>query len=220
MPTPTLILLAALADLRLTADLVGLRVQAKLKNAGAAPVAVKVGDRCAGPAFRLVVDNQPRPFVATASVCEKPQPIVRTLPPGGEYAVLSDALDGRKHRVLVRLGELTSPPLEVPTIVRVDIKVAATARVRAGQPVDVEVTHVNRSPEAVTLPSCGEDRLLVDGHEQPLPSIDPCVAAPRVLKIRGALVTRGRLTLPPGRHYVRARWRDAQSDDVVVDVGD
>jgi hypothetical protein len=40
-----------------------------------------------------------------------------------------------------------------------------------------------------------------------------------VFKVRGAFITRGRTTLSPGRHYLRARWRDAQSDDAIVDVG-
>jgi len=220
MPTGLLILVAAFLDLRLSADLVGLRVRAKLTNDGAAPVAVTVGDRCAGPAFRMVVDNQARPFSAVTHACGRAQPIVRRLRPGGEYAILSDALDGRHHRVLVRFGDLTSPPLEVQTLQRVDLKLAATAQVRAGQAIDLEVTHVNRSPEDVTVPTCGEDRLLIDGKEQPMSPVDVCRAQPRVLKLRGAFVTRGRLTLAPGRHYVRARWRDVQSDDVVVEVID
>ena len=222
MPTVFLILVAALADLRLTTELVGLRVQATLSNQGGSSVDVTVGDKCAGPAFRLLVDNQPRPFVGNARSCVGEQPIVRTLPPGGAYTLLSDALDGRHHRLLVRFGELSSAPLEVATVLRVDVALAASAHARSGQPIDVEVTHVNRSAEDVTLPGCGEDRLLVDGKEQPLapPPAEPCRAEPRVLKVRGAFVTRGRLTLPAGRHFLRARWRQAQSDDAVVDVAD
>jgi len=66
--------------------------------------------------------------------------------------------------------------------------------------------------------ACGEDRLLVDGKEQPLAGLDPCSGAPLVVKMRGAFVTRGRVTLPPGRHTVRARWHESQSDDAIVDV--
>jgi hypothetical protein len=219
MPTVFLILAAALADLRLTAELVGLRVQAKVANRGDEPVEIVIGDTCGGPAFKLVVDGKPRPFVAIAPACSTPHLLSRTLAPGGEYAILSDTLDGRHHRVLVMLGALTSPPLEVPTLVRVDVALAASAHARPGQTIDLEVTHVNRSPEVVTVPSCGEDRLLVDGKELPLPGGGTCRAEPRVLKLRGAFVVSGRLTLPPGRHYLRARWRDAQSDDAVVDVG-
>lgn len=219
MPTVLFILAAALADLRLTAELVGLRVQAKVVNGGDEPVEIVIGDTCGGPAFKLIIDGRPRPFVGIAPACSTPHLLSRTLAAGGEYAILSDSLDGRKHRVLVRLGELTSPPLEVPTLVRVDVALAASAHARPGQPIDLEVTHVNRSAEDVTVPSCGEDRLLVDGKEQPLPGAGGCRAEPRVLKVRGAFVTRGRLTLSPGRHYLRARWRDGQSDDAVVDVG-
>ena len=71
----------------------------------------------------------------------------------------------------------------------------------------------------MTLPACGEDRLLVDGKESPLPGAAGCGTAPLVLKVRGAFVTRGRLpSLPPGRHLLRARWRETQSPDVTVDV--
>jgi len=220
MPTVFLILVA-LCDLRLSADVVGLRVQAKLSNDADEPVEVLVGDSCAGPLFKLVVDGKPRPFVGTGRACATPHLYSHTVPAHGEYAILSDALDGRHHRVQVRLGELVSPVLQMPTLVRVDVSLAATMHPRAGQPIDLELTHVNRSPEDVTVPSCGEDRLLVDGVESPLPAVDACVPSSRMLMVRGAFVTRGRLPpLSPGRHTLRARWRDAQSDDVIVDVGD
>ena len=218
MPTVFLILVAQLLDLRLTATLEGLRIRATLHNDGAAPVEVTVGDRCAGPKFQLVVDGAARPFVGGIRKCTAPKPIVRTLPPDGDYSILSDALDGRHHRVRLRFDGVTSPTIEVPTALRVDVALAATAHARAGEPVDLEVTHVNRSPEAVSLPICGEDRLLVDGKEQPLPLAEPCRPRSRMLPVRGAFVTRGRLVLPPGRHLVRARWRDVQSDDVSVVV--
>jgi hypothetical protein len=140
------------------------------------------------------------------------------LAPGGEYATLSDSLDGRRHRLVVRFGDVESAPLEVATSVRVEVKLAATAKVRAGQAVDIEVAHVNRSPEAIEVPGCGDDRLVVDGHEQPLAPVETCRPEPRSIKVRGAFVTRGRLQLPPGRHTLRARWRDAQSADVTVEV--
>jgi hypothetical protein len=226
MPTAFSILVAALvavapAELRLTAELMGLRVRAAVRNTGTQAVTLEVGDRCAGPVpFTLVVDGKPRPFVAEARPCTTPQPISRTLPPGGEYAILSDSLDGRRHTVVARFGAVAAPPLLVETLLRLRLTVTATARVRAGQPIAVEVIHVNRSPEAVTVPGCGEDRLLVDDHEQPLPrsSEEPCTEAPRVLKVGGAFVTRARLRLAVGHHQLRARWRELQSDDVTVDV--
>jgi hypothetical protein len=70
----------------------------------------------------------------------------------------------------------------------------------------------------VPLPPCGEDRLLVDGVERPLGGACPD-ATPRYVPVRGAFVTRGRVDgFAAGRHALRARWRDAQSDDVIVDV--
>lgn len=226
MPTAIAILLAAATaaappELRLTSELVGLRVRAALRNEGPAPVTLTVGDRCAGPAFVLVVDGKQRPFAGPLGRCVRPEPVQRTLPPGGEYATLSDSLDGRRHVVVVQLGTLAAAPLVVPTVVRVDVELAASASVRAGQPVDVEVVHINRSGEAIEVPACGEDRLLVDGREQPLAPLDAeagCLGQPRSIKVRGAFVTRGRLMLAPGRHRLRARWRDVQSDDVSVDV--
>ena len=218
MPTLFLILLA-FCDLHLTAGVVGLRVQAKLSNDADEPVEVLVGDSCAGPLFKLVVDGKPRPFVGTGRGCSTPHLYSRTVPAHGEYAILSDSLDGRHHRVQVTLGQLASQVLQVPTLVRVDLTLAATTHARAGQPIDLEVTHVNRSAEEITVPTCGEDRLLVDGTESPLPRLEPCVATALMLKVRGAFVTRGRLPpLPPGRHTLRARWRETQSDDVFVDV--
>jgi hypothetical protein len=219
MPTVFLILVAQLMSLRLTASLEGLRIRATLHNDGPAPVAVTVGDHCAGPAFTMVVDRVERPFVRGVHKCQKARPIVKTIAPDGDYAILSDALDGRQHRVRVRFDDLSSPVVEVPTDVRVDLKLAATAHARAGEPIDLEVTHVNRSPEAVPLPICGEDRLLVDGKELPLPAVEACRPLKRMVPVRGAFVTRGRMTLPPGRHQLRARWREVQSDDVIVEVG-
>jgi hypothetical protein len=225
MPTAIAILVAvaaaaAPADLRLTSALEGLRVRAALRNVGPTPLTLTVGDRCAGPAFLLVVDGKQRPFVGPTRRCVQPRPIQRTLAPGHEYSILSDALDGRRHTVVVLFGTVASPPLSVPTDVRVDIKLAATAAVRAGQPIDLEVAHINRSPEEIEVPGCGEDRLLVDGHEQPLPLTPgvPCATTARGLKVRGAFVVRGQFTLPPGRHLLRARWRDRQSNDVTVEV--
>jgi hypothetical protein len=215
------LVVAALADLRLSSELVGLRVRAALHNDGPAAVDVTVGDQCAGPTpFRLVVDGKPRPFSAPARPCPQPRPKVRTLPPGGEYAILSDALDGRHHTVVAQFDGVAAPPLQVPTDLRVALTLAATATVRAGQPVDVEIVHINRSPEEVTLPLCGEDRLLVDGHEQPLepPPGRPCTGGERSIRVRGAFVTRGQLRLPAGKHKLRARWRAAQSEDATVEV--
>lgn len=215
------VLLAGLADLRLTTELVGLRVRAALHNDGAAPVTVTVGDKCAGPTpFQLRVDGRPRPFVAEARPCAEPRPVQRTLPAGGEYAILSDSLDGRRHRIEASFGDVIAPLLQVDTVVRVDLKVAASARVAAGRPVSVEIVHVNRSAEEVPLPVCGEDRLLIDGHEQPMapPAGQVCDRAPRTLRVRGAFVTRGEVTLAPGEHKLRARWREVQSNDVEVHV--
>ncbi|MCU1278040.1 MAG: hypothetical protein JWM53_1586 [bacterium] len=217
MPTVFLILVA-LCDLHLTADIVGLRVQARLANDGDEPVEVIVGDSCAGPLFKLVLDGKPRPFIGSGRACSTPHLFARSVPAHGEYAILSDALDGRHHAIEVRLGNLVSPTLHVPTDLRVDLALAAKAHAARGEPIDVEIVHVNRSPEEVAVPPCGEDRLLVDGKEQPLPTTDPCDARPRVVPVRGAFVTRWRLTLEPGRHAVRARWRQAQSDDAIVDV--
>jgi hypothetical protein len=218
MPTVFFMLVAAFCDLRLAADMMGLRVQAKLINGGAAPVELTVGDKCAGPLFRLTVDGQPRPFSGSGRPCRKPLPVVRTIPPGGDYVALSDTLDGRKHRLVVSFGELTAGPIDIETVWRVDVKLAATAHVAAGQPVEIEVTHVNRSAEPVTVKPCGEDRLLVDGKELPLEPVDQCSTEPLVVAMRGAFVTRGRLTLPSGRHTLRARWHESQSDDAIVDV--
>lgn len=217
MPTVFLILVA-LCDLRLSADLVGLRVQAKLTNDGDEPVEVVVGDSCAGPRFKLVVDGTPRPFVGHGRACDTPHLLARSVPAHGEYAILSDTLDGRHHTLQVRFGELVSAPLQVATQLRVELKLAATAHAGRGQAIALEVTHVNRSPEEVSLPTCGEDRLLVDGKEQPLQAVDPCDPTPRVVPIRGAFVTRARLTLEPGAHALRARWRETQSEDALVDV--
>ena len=218
MPTVFLIFVALL-DLHLTADIVGLRVQARLANDADEPKVVVVGDSCAGPLFKLVIDDKPRPFVGTGKACSTPHLYSRTVPARGEYAILSDALDGRHHRIQVRFGQLASPVIEVPTLVRVDVTLAATTHARAGQPIDLELTHVNRSAEDVTVPACGEDRLLVDGIESPLPEPAGCATEPLVLKVRGAFVTRGRLpSLAPGRHLLRARWRETQSPDVTVDV--
>ena len=218
MPTLFLILVA-FCDLHLTAGLVGLRIQAKLSNDSDEPVAVVVGDSCAGPLFKLIVDGKPKPFIGTGRACSTPHLYSHDVPAHGEYAILSDALDGRHHRVQVKLDNLVSPVVQVPTLVRVDLSLAATAHARPGQPIDLEVAHVNRSAEAITVPACGEDRVLVDGIESPLPLVGPCVPTARMLEVRGAFVTRGRLApLSPGRHTLRARWREAQSDDVFVDV--
>ncbi|MDB4969846.1 MAG: hypothetical protein JWN44_5535 [Myxococcales bacterium] len=219
MPTVFFILAAAFCDLRLSAEMVGLRVQAKLVNDGAQPLELTVGDKCAGPAFRLTVDGQSRPFSGSGKTCKKPLPVVRTILAGGVYSSLSDSLDGRKHRVVVSFGELTAAPMDLAMVVRVDLKVSATAHVAAGQKVDVEIAHLNRSAEPLTVNTCGEDRLLLDGKEQPFEVSEGCGKEPLVLKVRGAFVTRGHLTLPAGRHTLRARWRETQSDDAVVDVG-
>ncbi len=219
MPTVFLILLAALPDLRLTADIVGLRVQARLANDADDPVSVVVGDSCAGPLYKLIIDGKPRPFVGTGKACSIPHLYSREVPAHGEYAILSDALDGRHHVISVRFGALVSPSIVVPTYLRVDLTLAATAHARAGQPIDLEIAHVNRSAEEVSVPSCGEDRLLVDGAELPLPMTTPCTPSPRLLEVRGAFITNGRLPpLPPGRHLLRARWRQTQSADAVVEV--
>jgi len=221
MPTVFLILMALLPDLRLTADVVGLRVQAKLGNDTDDNVAVVVGDSCAGPLFKLVIDGKVRPFVGTGKACSVPHLYSRDVPAHGEYAILSDALDGRHHVVSVRFGKLSSPDLVVPTLVRIDLTLAATAHARAGQPIDLEIVHVNRSAEDIRVPGCGEDRLLVDGAEMPLPRASACAPGERDLPVRGAFVTHGQLpSLAPGRHLLRARWRQTQSADAVVEVGE
>ena len=72
------------------------------------------------------------------------------------------------------------------------------------------------------MPSCGENRLLLDDVESPLqpPPGAPCAPVQKTLAVRGAFVTRGQLpSLAPGRHRMRARWRDSQSKDVTIDVG-
>jgi hypothetical protein len=216
----TALLLAALLDLRLTSSLVGLRIQSALHNDGAEPVAVVVSDRCRGPLFTLVVDNVARPFATTGRRCPLPAPVTHTIAPGGAWAALSDTLDGREHHVAVTFRELRAPMLHVPVVPRFELVLHAAAHVRPGQPVDVEIAHVNHSPDDVSVPTCGEDRLLVDGKEAPLAGGPECRPEPRTLAPRGSLVTRGRLTLAPGRHFVRARWHDAQSQDAIVDVGE
>jgi hypothetical protein len=219
MPTVFLILLAAVADLRLSADLLGLRVRAHLHNDTDDAVTAVVGDSCAGPLLKLVIDGKTRPFVGTGKACSTPHLYSREVPAHGEHVILSDALDGRHHVISVRFGALVSPDLVVPTFVRVDLTFAATAHARAGQPIDLEVVHVNRSAEAISVPGCGEDRLLVDGEEMPMPPAGECSSSGRNLAVRGAFVTRGRLpSLSPGHHLLRARWRDVQSGDATVDV--
>jgi hypothetical protein len=212
------LLVVALLDLKLAASLEGLRVRATLRNDGPAPVEVVVRDACAGSAFQLVVDTVARPFATTGRRCKAPEPVKTTLLPGASFSTLSDSLDGRLHHLVVKWGTLSSPPLVAPTAVRIDIKLTATMHARAGAPVDLEIAHVNRSPEGVTIPACGEDRLLVDGSEGPLPDPAPCPHEARDIARNGAVLTRGVIRLPAGRHVLRARWRDQQSDDVIVDV--
>ena len=212
------VLMVALLELSLAAAPEGLRVRATLRNDGAAPVDVVVSDACAGPLLRLVVDGASRPFATTGKHGPAPAPVKTTLPPGGSYSTLSDSLDGKLHHLVVQFGELASPMVVMPAAMRIDLKLAATAHATAGAPVDLEITHLNRGSDSVTLPVCGEDRLLVDGNEGPLPAPAPCPHEPRTLARNGALVTRGVIRLPAGRHVLRARWRDVQSDDVIVDV--
>jgi hypothetical protein len=214
----TALLLVALLDLRLSASIEGLRVRATLRNDGPAPVAVVLRDACAGPVFRLIVDTVARPFATTGRRCTTPQPVTTTLAPGAVTSSLSDALDGRRHHLVVQLGDLSTPPIIMPTAERVQVQLHATAHARAGAPIDVEIVHVNRSPEDIVIPACGDDRLLLDGKEQPLPAAAPCPAGVRTLARNGALITRAVLRLAAGRHVLRARWRDEQSDDVVVTV--
>jgi hypothetical protein len=214
------LVLVALLDLRLSASIEGLRVRATLRNDGPAPVTVVLRDACAGPAFRLVVDTVARPFATTGRRCPTAQPVRTTLAPGAVTSSLSDALDGRRHHLVVQLADLSTPPFIMPTAERVDLALHATAHARAGAPIDVEITHVNRSPEDIVIPACGDDRLLVDGKEEPLPAPAPCRPEPRTLGRNGALITRGLLRLEAGRHVVRARWRDQQSNDVIVEVSE
>jgi hypothetical protein len=157
-----------------------------------------------------------RPFATTGKRCTARQPQKMTLPPGGELSLLSDSLDGRRHYLVVQWQDLASPPIVMPTAVRVELTLAATAHARAGEPIALEITHINRSPEDIVVPACGEDRLLVDGKEAPLPT--PCAGGERTLGRNGAFVTHGELKLPAGRHLLRARWHDVQSADVSVDV--
>jgi hypothetical protein len=220
MPTVFVLLVAALiADLRLTAELIGLRVRATLHNDGDSEVTLIVGDKCAVAApFTLVVDGKSRPFVGNDGPCRLAEPVKRTIAAGGQYAILSDSLDGRRHTVEARFNAQAAPLLRVETSLRVELRLAGTAHVAAGRPLDLELTHVNRSPEETPLPTCGEDRLLVDGSEVAWPASEACNPAPQSIKVRGAFVTRGRLKLDAGTHLVRARWRDVQSNDVVVEV--
>lgn len=220
MPTVLMLVVALLMDLRLAAQLVGLRVQARLINDGDEAVQAVVGDSCAGPLFKLVVDGKERPFVGTAKACGAPHLYAREVPAHGVYEILSDALDGRRHRVQVKFGKLASPVLEVATDVRVDVKLAATRRVREGEAVEVEVTHVNRSPEGVEVAVCGGDRVLVDGKERELGAECPeGEGKKRWIPVRGAWVTRGKVGgLEVGKHFFRARWGEAQSEDAEVEV--
>lgn len=220
MPTVFVLLVAALcADLRLTAELIGLRVRAALHNDSDAEVTVVVGDKCAVAApFTLVVDGKSRPFVGNDGPCRQAEPVKRTIPAGGQYAILSDALDGRRHTVEARFNGIAAPLLHLETVLRIELRLAGTAHVKAGRPADLELSHVNHSPEEVPLPACGEDRLLVDGKEAAWPASETCNPAPHSIKVRGAFVTRGRLQLEAGTHTLRGRWRDVQSNDVVVDV--
>ncbi len=220
MPTVFVLLVAALfADLRLTAELVGLRVRAQLHNDGDAAVTVVVGDKCAVAApFTLVVDGKPRPFIGSDGPCQLAQPIKQTLAAGGSYAIMSDTLDGRRHTIEARYEGIAAPLLHAETELRVELKLAGTAHVAAGKSVDLELSHLNRSPEETPLPTCGEDRLLVDGKEVAWPATEACNPAPQSIRVRGAFVTRGRLRLDAGTHTVRARWRAAQSNDVIIEV--
>jgi hypothetical protein len=214
----TALLLVALLDLRLSASIEGLRVRATLRNDGPAPVTVVLRDACAGPALRLVVDTVARPFATTGKRCTTAQPVKTTLAAGAETSALSDALDGRRHHLVVQWENLSTPPLIMPLVMRVELALHATAHARAGAPVDVEIVHVNRSPEDIVIPACGEDRLLVDGKEEPLPAATPCPTQARTLGRNGAMITRAVLRLPAGRHVLRARWREQQSDDAIVEV--
>jgi hypothetical protein len=103
-------------------------------------------------------------------------------------------------------------------MVRVELKIAATKTVSAGKATDVELVHINRSAEDIAVAVCGEDRLLIDDHEGPMPSLEPCHHEDRMIKVGGAFVTRARVTLPSGRHLLRGRWREWQSDDAIVEV--
>ena len=220
MPTVFVLLVAALfADLRLTAELVGLRVRAALHNDGDSEVTVVVGYKCALAApFTLVVDGKARPFIGNDGPCRQAEPVQRTIAAGGNYAILSDALDGRRHAIEARYDGIAAPLLHSETVLRVEVKLAGTVHVAVGKAVDLELTHVNRSPEETPLPACGEDRLLVDGNEVAWPATEACNPAPRSIKVRGAWVTRGRVVLAPGTHTIRARWRQSQSNDIVVEV--
>jgi hypothetical protein len=212
------LVIVALLDLRLSASLEGLRVRATLRNDGAAPVNVVVRDACAGSLMRLVVDGVARPFATTGKRCTVAAPVTTTLAPGAELSSLSDALDGRMHHVVVQWQNESSPVLVVPTVQRFALVLHATTHARAQGPIDIEIIHVNRSPEDVVTPLCDEDRLLVDEREGPLPGPRPCPHEARTVARNGAFITHGVLRLATGRHVVRARWRDQQSDDVIIDV--
>jgi hypothetical protein len=212
------LLVVALLDLKLSASIEGLRVRATLRNDGPAPVAVVVRDACTGSLLRLIVDGVTRPFATTGKRCAAPAPVTTKLAAGAELSALSDALDGRMHHLVVQWRELASPMLVMPTAQRFRLELHATAHAHADAPIDVEIVHVNRSPEDVVIPACGEDRLLVDGREGPLPEPAPCPHEARTLARGGALITRGAIRLPAGHHVLRARWRDEQSDDAGVDV--
>jgi hypothetical protein len=214
----TALLFVALLDLRLSASIEGLRVRATLRNDGPAPVNVVLRDACAGPRLRLVVDMVARPFASTGKRCTTAQPVTTTLAAGAEASTLSDALDGRRHHLVVQWENLSTPPLIVPTVMRVELALHATTHARAGAPVDVEIVHVNRSPEDIVVPGCGEDRLLLDGKEEPLAAVAPCPEQARTLARNGAFITRSVLRLAAGRHVLRARWREQQSDNVIIDV--
>ena len=220
MPT-VLLILVALCDLRLTAELVGLRVQARLRNDADEPVEVVVGDSCAGPLFRLVIDGKPRPFVGSGRELRDAAPLRAH---GARRTASTPSSPTRSTGGTTRSSAPAARwprrPVPVPTLLRVDLKLAATAHVARGQAVDLELVHVNRSAEEVWLPACGEDRLLVDGKEEPLATTAPCDRTPRAVPIRGAFVTRGRVSLAAGRHVLRGRWRQEQSEDAIVEVGE
>ena len=220
MPTVFLILLAAVADLRLSADLLGLRVRAHLgqrhrrrrhgrRRRQLRRAAAQAGHRRqAAPVRRHrqgLLDAAPLlARGARARRVRHPLRRARRAPP----------------RHLGALRHAASRPTSWCRPSCASTSRSPRRRTRApGSRSIVEVVHVNRSAEAISVPGCGEDRLLVDDEEIPMPPAGPCSPTPRNLSVRGAFVTRGRLpSLSPGHHLLRARWRDVQSGDVTVDV--
>jgi hypothetical protein len=214
----TPLLIALVLDLRLTASSEGLRVRATLHNDSDSPAQVVLRDACAGPLLTMLVDGNLQSFATTGHKCVARQPVTETLAPRGQASLLSDTLDGRLHHVVVKWNALSSEMVVVAALERIDLALTMAPRARAGEPIAFEIAHVNHSAGDVTIPACGEDRLLVDDDAGPLPDAAPCPHEARTLARDGAVLTRGKIRLGKGKHVLRALWRDRRSEPVTVDV--